>query len=118
MIKFYKQRKAVIVLSSTIFLSLFMLNTNPRELSAPYLLVPPLLVFLILYLLASMSLESMTKLSKQKRKIVSGVAAAGPMVLLLLASLGQLTPRDSVLSLLFIVGLAAYSSRAVVGNSS
>lgn len=95
-----------------------MLNTNPRELSAPYLLVPPLLVFLILYLLASMILEMYTSLPTQKRKIVSGVAAAGPLMLLLLASLGQLTPRDSILSLLFIAGLAAYSSRVVVGNSS
>ncbi len=116
MTKNYKQRKALIVLLSTIFLSLFMLNTNPRELSAPYLLVPPLLVFLILYLLASIGLETYTLLSKQKRKVVSGVAASGPLVLLLLASLGQLTARDSILSVLFIAGLAAYSSRVTVSG--
>ncbi len=113
MSKIYKQKKAWIVLGSTIFLSLFVLNTDPRELSAPYLLVPPLFIFLILYMFTYMILQAYTTLSRQKQKVVSGIVASGPMVLLLLASLGQLTPRDMVLSLLFIGGLALYSSRAV-----
>jgi hypothetical protein len=37
-------------------------------------------------------------------------------VMLLLASLGQLTPKDTVLSLVFVIGLAAYASRAAPGT--
>jgi hypothetical protein len=116
--KFLKQRKLVLVLISTIFLCLFVFNTNPKELSAPYLLVPPLLIFLILALLSSAALSALTALPAKKRKLVSGVIAGGPLVMLLLASLGQLTLKDTVLSLLFVAGLAAYASRAAPGIQS
>jgi len=116
--RLYRQKKLSIVLLSAIFLCLFIFSTDPRKLSAGLLLVPPVLLFAILFTLSLMFLSAFTNVPKAKQRITSGVIAIAPVLLMLLASLGQLTGKDTLLSLLFIGGLAAYFSRAVLVNSS
>lgn len=110
--KLTHQRKIWIVLLSTILLCLFIFGTNPKQLSVPFLLIPPLLIFTVLYYLSQAVLQAFTDLTKHKRKIASATLASGPVLVLLLASLGQLTVRDTLLSLLLMSGLAVYFSRA------
>lgn len=116
--KLYRQKKKIsIVLLGTTFLCLFIFGTDPRNLSAPLLLVPPVLVFMILFVLAYAVFDAYIDMSKPKQRLLSGVIASAPVLLLLLASLGQLTGKDALLSVLFIGGLVAYFSRASLARS-
>lgn len=110
--KLYRQKKIWIALSGAVLLCLFVVSTDPRKLSASLLLVPPVLLFVILFGFALAVLSAFTEVPKVKQRLVSGVLASAPVLLLLLASLGQLTGKDSFLSLLFVGGLAVYFSRA------
>lgn len=110
--KLYRQKKLWFVLSSAIFLCLFVISTDPRKLSASLLLVPPVLLFVILFGVSLSLLGAFTEVPKAKQRLMSGVLASAPVLLLLLASLGQLTGKDTILSVLFIGGLAVYFSRA------
>jgi hypothetical protein len=115
--KIYRQKKLSIVLLGAIFLCLFIFSTDPRKLSAPFLLVPPVLLFIVLFGATYVLLSAFTELPKAKQRLMSGVLASAPVLLLLLASLGQLTGKDTMLSLLFIGGLAVYFSRASLVNN-
>jgi len=115
--KLYRQKKLWIVLTSAISLCLFVVSTDPRKLSAPSLLVPPVLLFVTLFGLAQAILGAFTEVPKAKQRLMSGVLASAPVLLLLLASLGQLTGKDALLSVLFIGGLAIYFSKASLVRS-
>ena len=115
--KFYRQKKLSVVLLGAIFLCSFIFSTDPRKLSAPLLLVPPVLLFIVLFGLSYALLSAFTEVPKAKQRLMSGVLASAPVLLLLLASLGQLTGKDALLSLLFIGGLAIYFSRASLVRS-
>lgn len=79
--------------------------------------MPPVLLFVILYGSTNLALNSFVEMPKVKQRLVSGAVATAPVMLLLLASLGQLTSRDTLLSLLFVGGLAMYFSRVSVVHS-
>ena len=115
--KMYRQKKLWIALLSAIFLCLFIFSTDPRKLSAPLLLVPPVLLFFVLFVFSLSVLSAFTGLPKAKQRLISGALASAPVLLLLLASLGQLTGKDTVLSLMLIGGLAVYFSRATLVRS-
>jgi FtsH-binding integral membrane protein len=115
--KLYRQKKLLIVLLSAVFLCLFIVSTDPRKLSAPLLLVPPVLLFVVLFGISFSVLSASTKVPKVKQKLISSALASAPVLLLLLASIGQLTGKDVVLSLLFIGGLTVYFSRATLVRS-
>ncbi len=110
--------KFLVVLCGTIFLLLFIANTNPRELSAGYLLVPPLTVFLVFYNLAQIFLSAFTKMANSKKRLISLMFSLGPLAILLLASMGQLTSRDTILSIVLMIGLAFYFAKAQVVEGS
>jgi|GEM_PF-3688466 len=112
--KLYRQKKLWIALLGVIFLCLFIVSTDPRQLSAGLLLVPPVLLFVILFAVSLTLLRAYTEVPKARQRLASGVIAIAPVLLLLMASLGQLTGKDTLLSLLFIGGLAAYFSRAAL----
>ena len=112
--KFYRQKKLSIALLSAVFLCLFIFGTDPRNLSAGLLLVPPVLLIVILFAVTYAFLSAFTEVPKPKQRLMSGAVATVPVLLLLLASLGQLTGKDTLLSLLFVGGLAAYFSRAAI----
>jgi glucose-6-phosphate-specific signal transduction histidine kinase len=115
--RLYRQKKLWIVLLGTTFLCLFVFGTDPRKLSAPLLLVPPITVFIILFALALTFFGAFTEVPRPKQRLMSGIIASAPVLLLLLASLGQLTGKDTLLSLLFIGGLAAYFGRFSLARS-
>jgi hypothetical protein len=110
--KIYRQKKLWVAISGALFLCLFIFSTDPRKLSASLLLVPPVLLFVVLFSFAYAALSTFTEVPKAKQRLMSGILASAPVLLLLLASLGQLTGKDTLLSLLFIGGLAVYFSRA------
>lgn len=76
--------------------------------------MPPVLLFVILFATTYAFLSAFTEVPKPKQRLMSGVVATAPVLLLLLASLGQLTGKDTLLSLLFVGGLAAYFSRVAI----
>jgi len=115
--KMYRQKKLFVAILGAISLCLFVVSTDPRKLSAPLLLVPPVLLFIVLFGLALSVLSAFTEVPKAKQRLMSGVLASAPVLLLLLASLGQLTGKDAVLSILFIGGLAVYFSKASLVRS-
>ena len=75
-------------------------------------------LFIILFLLSYALLSAYTEVPKVTKRIVSGVVATAPVLLLLLGSLGQLTGKDTLLSMLLAGGLTAYISRAALNHSS
>lgn len=94
---------------------LFLLTTNPDQLALPLLLVPFLLVFLTLYVLVRVIFRVAgfyDSLSIYKRRILLGMAATLPVLLLLLQSLHQLTTRDIALVVALGIGLTFYLLRA------
>jgi hypothetical protein len=115
--RIYRQKKLYIALLGAIFLCLFIFSTDPRNLSAPLLLVPPIVLFGVLFTVAYAVLSAYTDVPKAKQRVMSGVIAIAPVLLLLFASLGQLTGRDTVLSLLFVGGLATYFGKAAIVHS-
>ena len=116
--KLYRQKKLFIALTALLTLCLFVFSTDPQKLSASLLLVPPVLLFVILFVVVYATLGAYTDVPKAKQRLVSGVVATAPVILLLLGSLGQLTSKDTFLSLLFALGLATYFSRAALNHSS
>jgi hypothetical protein len=115
--KLYQQKKLYIAVSALMLLCLYMFSTDPQKLSAGLLLVPPVLLFVSLFMFSHAVLETYTEIPKIKQRLVSGVVASAPVLMLLLGSLGQLTSKDTLLSLLFVGGLAAYFSRAALNHS-
>lgn len=111
MINLKSKHKLLVVLISTAFLLFFLTGTNPNELSAIYLLVPPILVFVALYYLVNFILSSFIK-NSTRVNMISLVFAAGPMAILFIASMGQLTSRDTILTLCLMFGLSFYVYRA------
>ncbi len=115
--KLYHQKKLYIALSALLLLCLFIVSTNPQSLSAGLLVLPPVLLFVSLFAMCHAALEAFTELPRLKQRLVSVVAASAPVSMLVLGSLGQLTGKDTLLSLLFVGGLAAYFSRAALNHS-
>lgn len=92
----------------------FLCSTNPHQLPVPLLLVPIILLFCSLFLTSHWLLRKMRigqDMPIRKAGIIAAALAMGPVVLLALASINQLTIRDSVLSSVFVVGLAWYFLR-------
>jgi len=106
------KKELLIALLGAIFLCLFFSSTDPHNLSAGLLLVPPVLIFIILFALSKYVLKSLTEMSRKRLRLSAGVVAITPVLLLLFSSLGQLSLRDVVLILCLVFGLSAYLSRA------
>ncbi len=107
--KFNKQLLLPVVLYVVLFTFLF--NTNPRELAIGWLLAPFALFFMALYFSFKPLFRRFASLSGRKVRILSGVAAAVPTLILLLDSVNQLTIRDVLLLMaLGLVGIF-YASR-------
>ncbi len=91
------------------------LTTNPQSLPSVLLIVPFVLLFLIAFLLL-LFVGLRRGLARGRAGRVAAFSAALPVFILVLQSLGQLTPRD-VLTILFLFGIAyLYMARAM--NSS
>lgn len=96
-------------------LIVFVLCTNPRELAVGWLLVPFVLLYGGLYLtfkqLFSRKVGQGTRQLRPQARLMAGVAAATPTLILLLDSVNQLTIRDTLLLLSFGLAGVFYVSR-------
>lgn len=107
MINFQKIRYRRILILAVLYGSFlaFLLSTDPRNLKVGWLILPFLWVFVCLFLTIIYAIDWLSpKHSHSRRKtMMASLFAAVPAVMLLLASVDQLTFRDSLL----IGGLAA-----------
>jgi hypothetical protein len=106
-----KTKQLVAVLSSTVFLCVYIFSTNPQKLAAPLLLIPPIAVFVVCLLLLRFVFGFFTSVSNINLKVITFAFSALPALLMMLAAMGQLGLRDVVLTILFITGLAWYFER-------
>jgi hypothetical protein len=82
-----------------------MLLTDPKEVSLGIVLVPFILLGIIFYNLLTLSVERFFKKLSRTRKIkLFGIVGTIILVnFVLLSSVGQLTPQDTILSVLITV---------------
>lgn len=96
-------------------LFVLVLGTNPTSLPSLVLVVPFVLVFVIIWCLsfAYMRKHNFTRLRAVRLSLIfSGL----PVSLMLLQSIGQLTPRDIITILVFFAVAYFYLSRIVVSS--
>jgi hypothetical protein len=98
---------------SLVSLVLFLLLTNPKHLPLMFLLVPFALLFTMLLSgwLGLMRWTGWPKLGRRHQKLVAILLSAGPVILILLSSIKQLSVRDAILSLALLAGISWYASR-------
>lgn len=107
-----KVQNLVILVLLWVSLPIFLLVTNPDSLPLPMLIVPFILVLLALYKTTQTILSiGSTRLSPKKIRLMSGTVAVLPTVLLTLASIGQLTVRDSAIVFGLLILLTFYMRR-------
>jgi hypothetical protein len=105
--KYYKSTIHIIIIF--VFIIVFLLGTNPNVLPLPLLVIPFLSVFILLYAVCGLFLTKfIPALSQRPRRVLSGVVAALPVMLVLLQSIGQLTLRDFVIVTTLITLLMFY----------
>lgn len=106
-----KTKQLAAVLSSTVFLCVYIFSTNPQKLAAPFLLIPPVAVFAVCLLALRFILSFFTGISSINTKVITIALSALPALLMMLAAMGQLGLRDVILTVLFISGLSWYFER-------
>ncbi len=97
----FPKRIAVTLISVFLFL-IFLLFTNPNEVSLAVILIPFVLIGVIIYNVLTLVIEGFFKRSTKKKK-VKLFALVGTVILInftLLSSIGQLTPQDTILAIL------------------
>lgn len=109
---FKKIIRILLIIAFYLSLPLFILFTNPQNLALPLLVLPVLLLFLIIYvtvyLLFFKKLKRSKRLSKTRIYIISGIVALVPVLLIVLASIGQFTIRDIILATVIVVCISWY----------
>lgn len=105
--------KILSILAAFSLLVTIFLLTNPEKVSLAVLLVPFLLIGFIVYQTTNLLLDFRGTGQRQAvKKLVAISLAFAVVALLLLASLGQLTIRDSLLVVGFVVLFLFYVARA------
>lgn len=97
--------------SAVFLLCMFMVTTNPRNLTAVLLLVPPLLLFATVFGICRFVLSYSQRLDAGRARFYSLLLALGPVIITTLGSIGQLTVRDVLLSAVLLFGIAWYAAR-------
>lgn len=97
-------------------LLVFLLTTNPKNLSVIWLIVPFVLLFIALFftwLLIVRALGGKRSVLRSRRRqyIVAALLAAGPTLMLLLDSVDQLTLKDGLLIVVFGIFALFYASK-------
>lgn len=105
--------KKQLILSTAGILSIvfFILFTHPASLSAPLLLLLPILVAITTFITSRLFIEIFTDLPQSKIKTLSGVIAVGPTLMVMLGSLGQLGIQDVLLAVMLVGGFSWYVRR-------
>jgi len=90
---------------------LFIISTNPSNLSITFLLAFPVLVAVTGFVAAKLFLQAFTSMNDAMIRTICVVVASGILLLLFLGSLGQLGVQDVLLAILLISGLVFYLKR-------
>lgn len=105
-------QKLIILLVFWVSLPLFLLTTDPETLPLPLLLVPFLLLALALYKTAELGYKILfKKLTTQRIRLLAVITASLPTLILILASIGQLTLRDTAIIGGLLIFLTFYLRR-------
>jgi len=105
-------QKLIILIGLWISLPLFLMLTNPETLPLPLLLVPFLLLGLSIYKTAELGYRVLFKeRDKSRLRVLAAITAFLPTLLLILASIGQLTIRDTAIVLGLLILLTFYLRR-------
>ncbi len=109
---FKQVQKLTIVLLMWVSLLVFILMTHPERLPLPLLVTPFLLLIAVLYVSARFMLTASFKdISAVRVKTMSLIFAMLPTLLLLLASIRQLSMRDSAIIIGLLILLLFYFRR-------
>lgn len=105
-------QKLILLIALWLTLPLFLLLTNPETLSLPLLTIPFLLLAFSLYKTTTIGLGMFAKNMDQRRKrLIALNTAIFPTLLLILASIRQLTARDVAIVIALLVILTFYMKR-------
>lgn len=92
---------------------LFFILTSPESIPLVFVVVPFLWLFTVLFVTAWMLLNKVKLFESPRRRIVlSGALSTLPVLMLVLASIRQLSIRDVLLTLGILFLLGIYMSRA------
>ncbi len=109
---FKKFTKILLITGLYLSLPLFIFFTNPDSLPIPFLILPVVLLFLIIfasvYFLITKKISRSKRISKTRIYIISGVVALIPVLIIVLASINQFTLRDIMLSSVIVVCISWY----------
>ena len=100
----YSKRVATIIVSLFLFF-LFILFTNPQEVSLAIILVPFILLGIVFYNLLTLFIERFFK-KRQRAGKLRLFGLIGTLILVnftLLSSIGQFTPQDTILAILITI---------------
>ena len=108
--KFRRHPYPSILASCLLALGLFLILTNPDQVSVGVLVVPVLLLFFIVFSLSHIIMEKLKLLRRnlRKRRIVAIITASLATVVMILRSTGGLSVPDIILLCLIIVVSAVY----------
>jgi len=91
---------------------LFLIVTNPQNLPIPFLMLPFLWLFLVLFItILFIERLILPTLSSRKKFIIAGIFSLVPMLLMVLQSIHQLTLKDILLVIGFVIISIFYLSR-------
>ena len=90
----------------------FLISTSPNELPIFALFVPFLWLFLLLFWLFRAAIGFFFAIEGIRLKFSAGLFAGMPVFLLVLQSIGQLSGRDILLSIVFLLFGLLYMQRA------
>jgi hypothetical protein len=105
-------QKVITLLLVWISLPVFLLVTNPETLPLPLLIIPFVLLFAVLYISAKTIIKTFLKdVPAKRRQTMAVVFALLPTLLILLASIRQLTVRDIAIIFGLLILLMFYLRR-------
>jgi hypothetical protein len=105
------KRDMVWSIASALLIVLFILTTNPQNLSVLFLLLFPILVAIASYRFVKLGLELFTSWEDFRVKLYGLVSSVGVTLIVILSSLHQLSLQDFVLSILLVAGFGWYMKR-------
>lgn len=91
---------------------IFLITTDPQHLPLPLLVLPFMWLFTVLFVGTWLAVKRRKHISKRQGVMVAGVVASIPVLLAIFQSIHQLSLRDVLLSVGFVLLAAWYVLRA------
>ncbi len=101
--KYIFNKHLLSLLVSLTVLILFFLLIQPEGKPLPYIFVPVLLIWVILYSVTQLMLRIMFKGESRFRSIISFMGVSSIVMLVLLSGVGQLSYSDVILALALVI---------------